>query len=415
MMLTGRGAVPGPAAGAHSASLDANKENENTATKPDWDSLITRLGGQDVAGRAAAQQELDRVSYESHDALVTLAGKQADADVKSRLTRRVEAIDEQLAIDPPPISLHLNGVSLPGVADALSKETGLTLMAAGGDRNFSYILNIDKAPFWDVYAALSRQQPFQMIAMQPSQSRRVLLGPQVMRSYDLQGGFVAFAQSLELTRSFDPQGTRGPALVVPHLALSFAMAADPRINVLQAMPLRLLSVIDDRGNLLWQVKTIPADNPRTLSEVPSVQSVWTGTQALTIPRVPGKKLTSIKGEGRFVVQTAEVRREIADVEKHVNESINLGSRAITIRQFDASNARVVMQIVAPSSDAVEFGRVECTLLNGAGVTIWNGAANGDMNVRLASAQAGPFTLIVSASHKSKTISVPFELKDIPMP
>ena len=89
-----------------------------------WTQLAQKLGSEKFSEREAAQKELDGTTYRQREMLARLADGITDAEAKALILARVEAIDEHISIDPPPISLELKNASLAVVCSALSKATG---------------------------------------------------------------------------------------------------------------------------------------------------------------------------------------------------------------------------------------------------------------------------------------------------
>src|SRR6185503_10961100 len=72
-----------------------------------WRSLIERLSSNDFAAREAAQKELDNATWRDRGVLEQLAKADIDEEAKGRFATRLLAIEEQVAVDPPPISVEL--------------------------------------------------------------------------------------------------------------------------------------------------------------------------------------------------------------------------------------------------------------------------------------------------------------------
>src|SRR5277367_5932252 len=92
----------------------AARSEVSPATQPHdtayWNDLTTRLGNEDPKVRKAAQNELEQIPLNEKPALEILAKSSNDDEVKTRLAARLEEMDQQLAISPPPISIDIKDV-----------------------------------------------------------------------------------------------------------------------------------------------------------------------------------------------------------------------------------------------------------------------------------------------------------------
>ncbi len=405
---TGQGGTP--EANPHNRGILLPKpEPDNVrAPQPQWTELIKRLGAEAFSEREAAQRDLDKVGYENRALLFNLAQQQIDPEVKSRLMERVDQIDEQLATDPPPISIRLNNATQDTVINDLNHALGVNLVSQGGG-DLRFRLNMENASFWDVYAALNRQHP---LTLKLADNAGPVLS-QSIHAYDRHGGFVAYASAIVFTRTVDPQALPDQR-VVSRLTLSYAIAADPRIKVLQVWSPSLHQVLDENG-VFWLRDNTPAQaiNRGALAQ----QNFWPSSVDLAIPEKPGKKL-SLKGEARFVVQVSEMQFQMENLEKHANEVINVGRQTITATNlsFNANSVKMSFRVGTPGN-STDPSYVHLAVLEAGDRQMWNSAlsGNGIISGDVAGAHAGPFKLVVSVPDKIKTIVMPFELKDIPIP
>src|SRR3954471_6582729 len=67
--------------------------------------ILPRLASEDFQQRAAAQKELEKLDYHALATLRKAAAEASDPEIKSRLTERLQQLNQQYALDPPPISL----------------------------------------------------------------------------------------------------------------------------------------------------------------------------------------------------------------------------------------------------------------------------------------------------------------------
>ena len=114
----GRAQAIGPTTGPAPISLN---DPQALAT------LMHDLSAEEFKVREAAQAMLNRIPVTQRDALKRLADAAKDAELQARLLGRVEDMDEELALNPPGITLQLKDATLTEVGAALSKETGVSI------------------------------------------------------------------------------------------------------------------------------------------------------------------------------------------------------------------------------------------------------------------------------------------------
>jgi hypothetical protein len=388
-----------------------------TAPDPRLPDIARRLASADFADREAAQKDLEAVPYTARPALVALAAAQSDPEVKVRLEARILQIDEQLAVDPPPISLHVKNGTATDVARALSDQLGLAVTFAGADPQKLITLDAE-GPFWDVCARLV---PLNITRMTISRDNRAVYSGPILRNYDRAFGFAAAPLAVTLTQRVDAQAAPGADPLTSRIYLQLQVFSDPRTRVVAIAQPRITSALDDKGADL--LKPVQTTGSVAMSDVSGRVSGWTVTGDLLVLPTRGKMLASVKGETRFEVQVSELRRRVDAPDKHVNEPIPLGSQQVTVMQFDVKDDMITMSIrvqplpaiALPGGAAPPQRNVEMNLLDANGNTVWTSFVNGQMGTQLGVGRAGPFTLVMSIPDKTKTVTIPFELKNIPLP
>ena len=157
------------------------------------DTLTRDLGSADDHTRNAAQELLARVPYQKRAWLRQQAEATSAPEARAALEKRLGEIEEMLATNPPPISLHVKQVTLLNVVDALNQEMGthLTYESRGETPDGTYTLDVTDQPFWEVMTALDRQRPFRFdesygeisltdgreFHREPGMSRHMIAGP----------------------------------------------------------------------------------------------------------------------------------------------------------------------------------------------------------------------------------------------
>ena len=125
-----------------------------------WKTLLAKLASADQAVRVGAQNQLDAATRKDLPVLRRLAATISDAGIAPRLALRVAALEEEVALNPEPISLHVEDAPLSEVVDKLAQATGAKiLLAPSSDSrlNYRFSLDVHDKPFWEIAGLLSRQ------------------------------------------------------------------------------------------------------------------------------------------------------------------------------------------------------------------------------------------------------------------
>ena len=132
--------------------------------QPDLSALLKRLGDPDFAVRSEAQRTLDQVDEHQRPTLVQLAATTADPEVRSRLEARIGAIDAQLALNPPPISLDIDKASLSQLSKALGESVGVPFdfFDLYDNPDVRFTVHAKDRPFWEVFEQLSHQHGLEL-------------------------------------------------------------------------------------------------------------------------------------------------------------------------------------------------------------------------------------------------------------
>ncbi len=401
-----------------------------------WAPIIERLGDNDFAVREAAQKELDKTDWRQLDFLRSAAAAAQDPEIKARLAGRVTAIEEDLAANPPPISLTLKDASPQDVANAFSKILGTPLElwppgngfgpGFGGAGRISFTLDTHEKPFWEVFFALARQHPLAFQDM----GNRIALTTQGNNWHTpvIAGPLAVIPTDLVRTHRVDLQN---PQAQQPEtLTLQCTFALDPRLHIVKYSTPVFTQVKDDRGNDL----STPSGGGQVweggMAQRAMVQSSATNLR-LTEPR--GTRIVSAKGTTEVVVQIGEEKLEIANADTKSGQSFQFAGRTFELKTLKAD----------PIQKSVEFSVSISGGAGGAGGGLLNrigggaGSAPGisfqildnantliDSNVINGGGIGGstsgmpfvlPLKIRLATPTKTKTVTIPFELKDLPLP
>ena len=303
-----------------------------------WGELLGRLESAEYAERAAARAELEKVPIEEQDRLKKLAAATKSAEVRAVLEGRLEEMKEQLAVDPPAISISVKDATLAEVAKALSDATGASLPSwppagMGGPQRDRFTLEAVREPYWDVFCKLSAQHGLQL--QQQQQPTLMMTQPGWQRCVRA-GGVAIFPGAITRQAVVNLQAPPGQQVGPPTLSLSYTMALDPRVKVAAYGGIQFSSVVDDAGNVLHSQE----DKAPQFWRRGRNQWGWMESVPLTIPEKLGTRVTSAKGVVHLTVELAEVTTEVAEIEKNWKTPVNIGGMTVTFSAFDAPGDRL---------------------------------------------------------------------------
>ncbi len=169
-----------------------------------WDALMTHM---QLA--AQAQRDLKAVTVADHDKLKQLADVATDPDIKAQLVARLSELDEELVLNPAPISVELKNATFVDVADALKKVLHVPIDTwpprgnGGANATSTFTLSCQNKSFWQVFTQLSDQHP---LRLQSYDGMRLEQGePGLHRFFPAASGFAAFPMTLTRTKTVDGQ------------------------------------------------------------------------------------------------------------------------------------------------------------------------------------------------------------------
>ena len=337
---------------------------------------------------------------------------------------RVAAIDEDLAANPPPLTVDFKDASLQEVADALSKVLNQKVECDPPNRNdpaVRFTLSARDKPFWEVFMDLSRQHGLSLQG--PGGSLRLITQRGVpWRNGAVAGPVAFFPTMISLQRYANQQST--PGELTQSMSLQYSVVFDPRLRLVKFSIPAFTDIIDDAGNNLFhqEAKVAP------LSDVNS-RNLWVVTDnvSLRTPEKRGTRIVSAKGSVRFAVQVGEEHIDITDLEKKLGQPCDIAD--ITVRvarlsfQFEKTFAGMSMTLDASrvpppqpgEPNVLETSKVTAILLDATGKVAFTGTVRHGLAINASGAYTLPFKLRLSAPSKVKDITLPFELKDLPLP
>jgi len=427
--VAGRGAAPaeGPAGGAP-AAVSTNDAR--------WTDLARKLADENPEQRNAAQQELEKANWRNLPALERVVTAVADPEAKARLSERIAAIHEDLAINPPPLTVHFHQASLQEVAAVLGKQLDTRIeifpepipaLDIG-----SFTLDATDTPFWGIFLQLSRQHPLQIeTGLSTKGTMRLVTNGAGWRTGVLAGPLLIVPQTITRSRTLDFQDDGTPPLEV--MRMTCLWAVDPRVKVAQMGSMGFSSIVDDAGkNLLPEA----APDGRVVFSNVTMRTVYTNANmALLVPEKREARIASAKGFVQMAVALQNAQVEVADPGAKIGDSIPVGGHTIQITSFkylDTAQPRVDFHLdldggpmAAPArgpvgappraASSASGTRVEVTTIDATGREISHAAFSAGGFTASLGGFTAPVKLRFNLASKTKEVKIPFEFKDLPLP
>ncbi len=315
--------------------------------------------------------------------------------------------------NPPPISLRVANASPDMVVEELRKALGKTchiqLETPNSNPNVAYNLDVKNVPFWEVIKALEAQAPMGMVQTDNigNGMEGLVLNPQSGGIFRFQtnGPAMLYASNITFSKSGTGllnAGVQGNA----RYSLTLGTAVDPRIKVTRYYPVTVTGAVDETGRNL----AIPTMG-NSPSDAPT--NYWQSSISFTALEPRAKKAT-FQCQVRFVAQLSETTVTVEDATQKAGQSITLGDRSLRLVRCEVQANRLYIQIAEdapqPQGQPIAFTLVDA-----------NGKSN-SMTVQSTQTTSvslvnyvAPYRLVFRSSDRTRELTFPFELKDVPLP
>lgn len=356
-----------------------------------------------------------------------------------RVAIRLAAIHEEMAVHPPPISLTLKNADTDLLVQSLSTELGVDfkrVTEGGFAQSNRYSVSMHEKPFWDVFVALSRQHP---LVISPEWDEGWACPLMETTRFQMltpvgAGPVVVFPQSLRYERGLQVQNDSDKPQKYQDMFLDFLLAADPRMQIVGMTIPELIEVRDEDGHVLFQRKSAAPGEPTGAPSF-SHDRRRTAYASIRLPPPPamGTKLTA-KGEWMLKVQSAErtmvveqigaaktppvegsgmrlVFESIGPVENHWQDIPMLFERIAAENEPGEADAPVSEEIAD-----VRIALAVMRIFDADGIEIWKDTLDvGRTSARVYEGHKIPLKAVVTIPTKVTRVTVPFEMRDLPIP
>jgi hypothetical protein len=413
-LVAGGAAAFGEAGGTPGAGAPATQGAGTMAAGGKWAGVVRGLSSADFKEREAAQKALEGATWRDLEALRGLAKGASDAEVKGRVEQRVAAMEEALAVEPAPVSVHVKDAELGTVAAALTEQTGMAWTAGGAPKTWRFTLDVVDRPLWEVVMALDAQHALEM---QGSLSIHVQPSNETVVRGEVEGAFLIYP--VELSRRMRFQEGNGE---LPEMVLRFGVRGDPRLNVARMGKPVVTRVVGEGGKVVFERAASGEEGDPVSSSMVQEEA----TQLMPMAAGMGKKVT-VSGEVHAWLVVKEQVVEVPDVAKERNVLIAVGSkRAVRFTHWLMNTQAQEVEVTA-EVDNTEKGKdrqndrvpVTVRLVDAGGTTVWQvhdsrGSGSFGATVDLRGARM-PLKAVLGVAEKIREVRVPFVFKDLPVP
>jgi hypothetical protein len=318
-------------------------------------------------------------------------------------------IDDAFLNNPPPISVSFSNVNLDTAVDhlrqALGPDAAIQVSVANLNPNQRFSVDMKNASFWEVFKAMSRQSPIGFANAQSYGKEGLVLnyGLGVYRVLT-NGPAMLYPISINYLRQTNGQDAPGTR-VMPRYALTVGAVVDPRIHVTRYMPVEITEIVNEAGQPLTPLN-------RSLSYSPQLSNYWESIVDINAID-PGNKRVTLTCLMRFTVQLSESTLEIEDAAHKVGESFMLGDRGLRLARFEVMGNQVMTQLQLDIPNPPIPIKYTITDANGRAMNFQ--IQSNQMRSFSVDTMQPPFKLTLHAPDQTREMSLPFELKDIPLP
>ena len=397
---------------------------------------VTQLDSDDWHARQQAEDQLVAQGETVRDAMrAVMADRSRSEEIRSRAAAVIARLDQAAANAPTLITLKTDRGNPRDVLNELARQahTTLTYMPEnlwGPQFPVAPKVTVDlhDEPFWSAVSQVCKQanarvQPNgamnALMVMQGNFGGDMMDGPQ-----SVNGLFTVTAVSATLNRQVSFLPNARLAFNNARDEIRFALFADPKVHLIQADALAVLTQADDdKGHSMLA----PTD-ARAFFRGRLYGFGGTFSARLQYPSDGYTKLAKIKGSLHVTIADRTERLELADVSQSLNKPHPLGDWVVQVQQFQASESagslRLHVQYGGNDPSPVLRSLQDIRLSDAAGATLVNGlggnmVGNGSIdcqsNFQLPQPIVLPVKLTWDVVTQSKSESVPFSFTDLPMP
>jgi hypothetical protein len=413
---------------------------------------ISRLTDERWKVRQEATEHLVSFGEDALPRMLQLATTNEDGELRTRASAVIGQILENRIIGASMITANMDQASPAQAFAEVARQAHAPLLTDPtnllSQKNLKPVsLNVDHRPFWEVMESLCAQTGLEMTGIS-RHSREIGLGL-VRGSADwankptvLSGPLMIRANRLVRVSTAH---LKRPVDVTEEFNISLVAFAEPKLKVLDySSSLKLLEVVDERGNSLIPPpdRNAPANVDVFGNSREGNTSHWEIGASLHHPKGSGKRIVRFRASTTLMVQTGSAALELPLAGS--NEATrNVGPLRVTVRNLDAS--RCELTVYRDGRDDADWYQVrmqlnasEARLLDDKDRVVARSQSSMDadespdsqrMDLRLRLVKEGveegkergkkgtseAAKLVWTFPTETRELTVPFELKDLPIP
>jgi len=417
----------------------ATQPTTQPALSPEIEKLINELAADTWQMRQKAQDALVQYGLDVRPRLSAVLRETRDEEVRTRIEAALRQIEENRTTGASLITIHMKKASPKEVFAEISRQASAELRPNPINLWESKTwptadIDIDRQPFWLAIQDVCTRfgvVPQNNMAMEMVIGDRTA-GPKLWGEapYVVSGPFLVVCGYINRSHSVDLNQAKN---IRRSCTVQFMIYPEPKMRVLQGThSARIDEAMDEKGNSL-AMPALPPDVTYNTNNWP-----WNMSASL-MPQVnTGTRITTLRGAGRFIIQT---RSESAEV----NDILNLrgpvekvvGGKRFKLKEIRRQGNQYVAMLTLYRAgwsqndwNYMMYPQQTFRMLDARGVPLMrlgNGSSGGgpdqmDIDIQFqrqnwnGTENAGePVKLVWEVPTETKEISVPFEFKDLPLP
>ena len=400
------------------------------------DKWIQRLGSEDWRERKAAQDALVNMGESARAILVEIERRAPLPDARAAAHAALARLKGD-PFGPTLITLHLKDATPQDVFNGISRQCPVPVPAVrqlwdkgGGMPKLT--VDFDRQPFWVVVPQICRSAGLELAPSDDGMFLDAQSGlPRVDGDALVRGAFRIVLTQVSFVRTRFLGASSGER---QRIALSIFTSPEPKITALRCQ-LHLEPLADENGHKLLPISNQPAGAsglpPGTFDGGPGLGWWRFDPEFISPPEGLGGRISKLRGDLTYLVQTAADQLEITDVMNMKPAAKQLGSVQITIKSVKPANGGYDLQSTVAGGLGWQFYldslRLRTRLFDNAGNAFPRGAARtwddrGELAftvhfepLHLKDGRApAPAKLVWEIPTATRQITVPFEFDNVPL-